>query len=90
MPTAIQEEIWEVPEMSWDRQKSIYVDMLMKTKIFRASLQSQVPSYRYCLRISLDIEFKTVRRDEISHEVKLNSKHLETEQIERLRRQLET
>lgn len=79
-------EIWEAREMSWDRQKSIYVDMLMKTKIFRARIQSQVPNYRNCLRISLDIEFKTVRLDEISHEVNLSSKYLETEQIERLGR----
>lgn len=62
----------------------------MKTRIFRARIQSQVPSYRYYLRISLDIEFKNVRLDEISHEVNLNSKYLEIAQIQRLRRQLET
>lgn len=74
-------ETWEAPEMSWDQQKTIYVDMLMKTRIFRARIHSQVPNYGYYLRISLYIEFKTARRDEISHEVNLNSKYLEIEQI---------
>lgn len=74
-------EIWEAVEMSWDQQKTIYVDMLMKTRIFRARIHSQVPSYSNYLRISLGIEFKTARLDEISHEVNLNSKYLETEQI---------
>lgn len=58
--------------------------MLMNTRRVRARIQSQVPSYRYYLRIvRLDMEFKAMRLDEISHEVNLDSRCLEVQKMRR-------